>query len=336
MMMLLTPALTAALTIKFLEPKIEGRQKRIGMWNSTVIKPEFLRVIVLMPRCTPLQPRLCLFLSAVMVAIAGCSTTTQQSAPVPSPSPVVTSANATAPAPAPVIPSVSEAEVYQQALGKANSAQNLSKSALSQDDWNLVASRWQQAVEGLKSLPTNSPYRAMAKEKLTQFEKGLATAKKRADQAKMAETKTAPGLLAGSQPLQVSSATTTSANSGRVFQARIKRRAGGTPIIDVTFNGSQTFEMIVDTGASGTVITQDMADALGIRIIGKTKVNTASQAGVEVPLGFVESIAVGKAVVKDVIVAIGNSALDIGLLGHDFFSDYDVTVKRDVVEFRKR
>jgi hypothetical protein len=41
-------------------------------------------------------------------------------------------------------------------------------------------------------------------------------------------------------------------------------------------------------------------------------------------------------VVKGVVVAIGNSALDIGLLGHDFFADYDVTVKRDVVEFRQR
>jgi len=35
----------------------------------------------------------------------------------------------------------------------------------------------------------------------------------------------------------------------------IKRRASGTPVINVTFNGTQQFEMIVDTGASGTVIT---------------------------------------------------------------------------------
>ncbi|MGF1676550.1 MAG: hypothetical protein ACFCUV_23155, partial [Rivularia sp. (in: cyanobacteria)] len=37
-----------------------------------------------------------------------------------------------------------------------------------------------------------------------------------------------------------------------VFSSPIKRRVGGTPIIDVTFNGQQQFEMIVDTGASGT------------------------------------------------------------------------------------
>ena len=107
-------------------------------------------------------------------------------------------------------------------------------------------------------------------------------------------------------------------------------------MIDVLFNGNQTFEMIVDTGASSTVITGAMAEAMGVRFVGKTKVNTASQAGVEIPLAYVRSIAVGQAVIEDVVVAVGNEALDIGLLGHDFFSDYDVTVKRDVVEFRKR
>lgn len=276
-----------------------------------------------------------LVMSVLLWAIAGCSPTTppgDQSSPVASPVAVPSPA---ASVPAPASDPAAEATAYQQAVGKAESAQNLSKKALSQDDWNLVASRWQQAIAGLQSLPANSPYRVMAKDKLTQFERGLATAKQKANQAKIAATQTKPGLLAGSQPLNVSSAVTTTAG-GQVFQAPIKRRAGGTPVIDVTFNGNQTFEMIVDTGASGTVITQSMADALGIRVIGKTKVNTASQAGVEVPLGFVTSIAVGNAVVKDVIVAIGNEALDIGLLGHDFFSDYDVTVKRDVVEFRRR
>ncbi|MDX2231801.1 MAG: retropepsin-like aspartic protease [Leptolyngbyaceae cyanobacterium bins.349] len=266
-------------------------------------------------------------------AIAACSRPpSPASAPSPSPASTVVSA----PTPAPVVPQIPEAEIYKQALGKANSARNLSQNALSVDDWNLVVSRWQQAIEGLKSLAANSPYQVMAQDKLPQFEQGLATAKKRVEQAKAAETKTTPGTLAGSQPLKVSSAITTSASSGKVFQARIKRRAGGTPVIDVTFNGNQTFDMIVDTGASGTVITQAMAEALDIRVIGKTKVNTASQTGVEVPLGFVESISVGSAEVRDVIVAIGNDALDIGLLGHDFFSDYDITVKRDVVEFRKR
>jgi predicted aspartyl protease len=267
-------------------------------------------------------------------SIAGCTRPSVQQ-PAPASSPVVDAIRTPTSASSPATPQVAAAEIYKQALHKASSAQNLSKSALSPDDWNLVASRWQQAIEGLKMLSPTSPYGALAKDKLPQFETALATAQQRAKQAKQAEPGSTPGILAGSQPINVSSAVTTS-RSGNVLQAKIKRRAGGTPIIDVMFNGTQTFEMIVDTGASGTVITRQMADALGIRIIGKTKVNTASQTGVEVPLGFVESISVGNAVVQDVIVAIGNEALDVGLLGHDFFSDYDVTVKRDVVEFRKR
>jgi predicted aspartyl protease len=121
-----------------------------------------------------------------------------------------------------------------------------------------------------------------------------------------------------------------------VYRAPIKRRAGGTPVIDVTFNGTQTFEMIVDTGASGTVITPEMARLLNVQVVGKTKVNTASQTGVEVALGYVDSIAVSGAVVKEVVVAIGPGALDVGLLGHDFFENFDVTVKQDVVEFKRR
>jgi predicted aspartyl protease len=230
-------------------------------------------------------------------------------------------------------------DVYNTALAKANSARNISQSALSEDDWNLVASRWEQAIASLKAVPSSSPYFPNAKTKLAEFQKGLANARKQASQAKnTGQGGSNPGLIAGNdRSLNVTSNVTSgSPGSGKIYRAAIKRRAGGTPVIDVTFNGNQTFEMIVDTGASGTVITQKMANALVVRVIGKTKVNTASQTNVEVPLGYVDSIAVGGAVVKEVIVAIANDALDIGLLGHDFFSDYDVTVKQDVVEFRRR
>ena len=50
-----------------------------------------------------------------------------------------------------------------------------------------------------------------------------------------------------------------------VYRIPIKRRSGNTPIIDVTFNGQKTFEMIFDTGASGTLITQSMANALQLK-----------------------------------------------------------------------
>lgn len=121
-----------------------------------------------------------------------------------------------------------------------------------------------------------------------------------------------------------------------VFQARIKRRDYGTPVIDVVFNGNQTFEMIVDTGATSTLITPRMAEALRVDPVGKVKVSTASAANIEFPVGYVNSVEVDGAVIKRVLVIVGGPEQEIGLLGHDFFGDYDVTFKRDMVEFRYR
>ena len=277
-----------------------------------------------------------LTLAILLAGVAGCRSnqTDQPIASVSSPSP----SSPLIAAPIPPDPATLQA-TYKLALEKASSAKNISQTALTEDDWTLVASRWQQAIALLKSLPAAAPYQLLAKNKLKEFEREFATAQKKLTQAKRDGDFTMTSGLAAvdSGSLKVSSAIATSkTTSGKVFLAPIKRREGGTPVIDVTFNGGQTFEMIVDTGASGTVITQAMAQALGARIIGKTKVNTASQSGVEVPLAYVDSIAVGDAVIKDVIVMIANASLNIGLLGHDFFSDYDITVKQDVVEFRRR
>ncbi|HEY9748602.1 MAG TPA: retropepsin-like aspartic protease [Allocoleopsis sp.] len=123
---------------------------------------------------------------------------------------------------------------------------------------------------------------------------------------------------------------------GQVFQARILRREAGTPIIAVTFNGSQTFEMIVDTGASGTVVTRQMAAAMRLVPVGKLKFDTASAKGIELSLGKVHTMEVNGATAQGLLVAIAGPELETGLLGHDFFGKYDITIKRDVVEFRVR
>ncbi|WP_293130705.1 retropepsin-like aspartic protease [Microcoleus sp. bin38.metabat.b11b12b14.051] len=126
-----------------------------------------------------------------------------------------------------------------------------------------------------------------------------------------------------------------SGGNQKVFQAKIKRRAGGTPVIDVVFNGNKTFEMIVDTGASGTLITQRMATALGVRQVGTGRAGIADGSVVEFPIGLVRSIRVGGAAIQNVEVAISKQ-MEIGLLGHDFFGNYDIKIKKDVVEFYVR
>ena len=125
------------------------------------------------------------------------------------------------------------------------------------------------------------------------------------------------------------------AGNQKVFQAKIKRRDAGTPVIDVVFNSNKTFEMIVDTGASGTLITQRMASLLGVRPVRTARAGIADGSVVEFPLGVVRSIRVGGAAIQNVEVAIAQR-MQIGLLGHDFFGNYDVKIKKDVVEFYVR
>ncbi len=120
-----------------------------------------------------------------------------------------------------------------------------------------------------------------------------------------------------------------------VFTAPIKRREFGIPVIDVKFNGRHTFEMLLDTGASFTMLTPEMARALNIKQEGIMLVNTPSDSMVEVPTSKVAHAAVGGAVSQNMVVAI-SSSLPLGLLGQNFFGHYDVTIKRDVIEFRLR
>ena len=120
-----------------------------------------------------------------------------------------------------------------------------------------------------------------------------------------------------------------------LYQVPIKRREGGIPIIDVTFNDQQTFEMMVDTGASSTTLTAEVAEALDLVPEGVMLVNTPSDSGVPFSTTRVASVAVGDAVANDLVVAV-SPMLEIGLLGQNFFGNYDVTIKESAIEFRVR
>jgi len=121
----------------------------------------------------------------------------------------------------------------------------------------------------------------------------------------------------------------------QLIRVPIKSRRGNTPIIEVTFNGNQTFDMILDTGATGTVITQEMATALKVKPAATIKAQVADGSIVMFPVGFVDSIAVNGAVVNRLPVAIAPQ-IPLGLLGNDFLSGYDVKIKRDTIELYQR
>jgi hypothetical protein len=227
-------------------------------------------------------------------------------------------------------------DFYKIALDKASSARSISESAQSPEDWSLAASRWQQAITLLKKVPATSPDKKLAQAKLSDYSRKLTYAKNRArnkdaDNIGNSEIVIDPvaggstGAVLGDIPPQQSA-------SGNVYRVWIKYRRGRIPIIDVNFNGKRKFEMMVDTGASGTMITREMAAALGVEVVGEIPIGTASGKALA-PVGYIRSIEAGGAMVKNVPVTIG--PLDVGLLGHDFFGDCELTIKRDVIEFRQ-
>ncbi len=253
-------------------------------------------------------------------------------------------------------PAIAPKDAYEQGLDAAYSAAIIAQSAQSSDDWQLVTNRWQEAIALLKKVPSSSSYHAIAQSKIAQYQRNLGIAQQQATRPRPdtpSRTTVATAPLATGQPPSPSQTQTenvpppttdlaptaepkTNSANSRVFKAPIKRREGRTPVINVTFNGGQTFEMIVDTGASGTVITQAMAAKLNVVPEGEVTADTASAKDIKFRIGRVQSIAVDGAVARNVGVAIGGPDLELGLLGQDFYGNYDVWIRQDVVEFHPR
>lgn len=303
--------------------------------------------------------RALLLSSLGLILLTGCDRRLIQAfSPPPSPiavdlpspaasSPATSDPQVAAKSAAATAPTGSASASYSQALERANSAAGIAQSASSKDDWQLVVNRWQQAIALMQTVPQSSPNYAQAQRKLADYRRSLAQAQQQFSRTRLPKDPDAVVVMAPSAPVRPASnrvpapaaaatAPTPTAPSLRAFSAPIVRRAGNTPVIRVLFNGDQPFEMILDTGASGTLITRQMATALSVTPVSEAIVNTASERGVSFPLGYVKSIEVGGAVSQNVLVAIAGPELDIGLLGHDFFGSYDLVIRADRVEFRER
>lgn len=264
------------------------------------------------------------------------------------PTPAVTPSATPQPAATPKKqPTIAPTEAYQQAMDIAYSAAVIAQSAASSEDWKLIANQWKDAIALLRTIPSSSSNYAIAQSKISQYQRNLGTAQQKAisfrpstpDEATIATipvTPVSPSPSKTDSPSTPGKTSETNNPNSQVFKVPIKRRAGRTPVINVTFNDQQNFDMILDTGASGTVITQAMANSLGVVPVGEVTANTANAKGIKFPLGKVNSIKVGSIVAQDVPVAIGGSDLELGLLGQDFYSAYDVFIRQDVVEFHRR
>lgn len=219
---------------------------------------------------------------------------------------------------------------YAQGINLASSAYLLSQSAISADDWGLVASRWQQAADQLKQVTAADAQHAAAQQKIAEYARNGQYA---TDQI-AALNQSGSAQIPVAQPIQMTAAANVSAEtSPRRVSMPIVRRLHGTPIVQVTFNGAKSYEMILDTGASRTLITRQMADELGVVTTDRIVAATASEAEVVFEIGQVRSISTGEIALQNVRVSIGDS-VDIGLLGNDFLHGYDIAIRssENVVE----
>ena len=214
-------------------------------------------------------------------------------------------------------PDTTTPDTYGDAIDTATGAISISKSAVSRDDWSLVANQWQQAIQLLKKVPASSSNHAIAQKKLPQYQGFLADAK----------------LKAAPPPKKTQSGDI----NPQFFSVPIKGRiGGGTPIVEVTFNGTRKFEMLFDTGATSTLITRSMAYSLQLKPIGLMKVTVADGATLLLYVASLKSLEVDGRIKRKMQVAVAPPAADVGLLGQDFYEGYDITIKQDIIEFRKR
>lgn len=263
-----------------------------------------------------------------IVAMGAIACNSDDSASVPSPSIATTPAASPSPRPAalsvkavqkpsasPVQPSPANSKAYDTATDIAMGAMTISKSAVSRQDWSLVVSQWQQAINLLKTVPASSKQHKQAQTKAAQYQRFLAEAKEKA---------TPPPKT--SQPGDI---------TPQYFSVPIKGRIRGTPIIEVSFNGTRKFDMLFDTGANITLITRMIADSLKLKPLGLTKIAVADGAQVLVYQAALKSIEIDGRIKRNMQVVIAPPAMPVGLLGQDFYEGYDISIKQDIIEFRR-
>lgn len=258
------------------------------------------------------------------VTLAGCegilsgvttlppTDSTPVSAPTQTASPAPPSQPVAAPPPAQV-------DYFGEAVNRATSAMVVGQSAQSQEDWQLAVGRWQQAVDLMKQVPANSPNYTQAQAKVQEYQRNLAVAQQRA----------------AGQPVQSAPTAPVSAPDGLVAQIPIVDRRGGTPVVEVAFQGQRgrhSFPMLFDTGATGTLITSEMAEQIGVVIVGSTQVKIADGSVVSLPIGYVDFIEVGGLRKTSMTVAIGGS---VGLLGQDVYGEFGIAVGSHVINLHE-
>lgn len=262
-----------------------------------------------------------------LAALTACSTAPPPIAPLPVASPLPTqSPTSAAASPGPEIPTnLMAAPVadnsYQDALVAATAAQTISGSALTREDWTLVANQWQDALKLLQSVPKNSSNYRQAIDLLPQYQQSLSQSRQKS--------------AAFKEPIQKVDRSFLPVENSNSFSMPIIKKLDNIPVVEVTFNGQQRFQMLLDTGASRTLLTRAMANQLQLQASGKTTAKTANGI-IQFDTVELQSVQFGQGMTNNIVVSVGQDTLNYGLLGHDVYKGYDITLKEDEILFNKR
>ncbi|MEH2040617.1 MAG: ankyrin repeat domain-containing protein [Nostoc sp.] len=143
---------------------------RLGIIESNTLNTIILMRFFLVPA----------YISILLVTLlAGCSSPQKVQLTVKSP---ISSPNAESSPPLnnSKISSESPKNTFQDAVDAAVSATTISQSSVSKDDWNLVYSKWQEAINLMRTIPDNSENYVMAQKKIAEYSKNLSYAKQQA------------------------------------------------------------------------------------------------------------------------------------------------------------
>jgi clan AA aspartic protease (TIGR02281 family) len=125
----------------------------------------------------------------------------------------------------------------------------------------------------------------------------------------------------------------TEAPKGSPGKAQIESlKRGGGIIVEALLNRKVTAPLLLDTGASHTILTRQTARELGLPPVERLPRKAFHTAGGVVlsPVTTLQSVRVGSHEVRDVEVAIDVAEhLSIGLLGMTFLRHFKVTVNQE-------
>lgn len=107
----------------------------------------------------------------LVVAIPACSSPESPPSVAPSPATTVQPVPATPQTPPPTPVSVDT--LLQEAEDKAVSAASVTQTAQSPDDWMIAEQQLKRAIALLKSVPASSPKRALAQQRLAEYQRNL-------------------------------------------------------------------------------------------------------------------------------------------------------------------